>query len=274
MYFDRVVLPAAAAANGGNAYVSEALAYFAAMDVQPNDARKVVINTLIAGLKTDGVWSKLDWLSLFAIGTAQAAHLNAVSPAQEFTVVGTPTFTADDGYLGAAASYLDSNWNPATHGVNYTQNAFSAGAWSLTNSNATTAAMGAVNAGAEGVTLYTRTATDNINGRANSNGSYNVAAPGPTSIGLTAIDRNGSGAGTGEVFRNGVEVGSNVIGTTTAALHTVDFWALGVNNNGALLQPDITRTYAAMFWGGHLTAAEHLALYNRLSTYLTAVGAI
>ena len=98
-----------------------------------------------------------------------------------------------------------------------------------------------------------------------------LPAPGPTSAGLTAIDR--SDASSGAIYRDGVEIGTNAIASPSVALTGERFFALAYNNGGAPGLVDTARRVAAVFWGGHLSAAEHLALHDRLRGYLAAIGA-
>ena len=134
----RDILMAAARAGGGVSYEAEALTYFAAMSVAPDDTRKGHLNTLIASLKTAGVWAKLDGLYIMAAHDAQAARVNAVNPASVATANGTITFTTDRGYAGnGTTGYLNTGFNPTTApSPKYARNSAHMGAWSRTAVNA------------------------------------------------------------------------------------------------------------------------------------------
>lgn len=113
---------------------AETTALLAAMSVQPSSGRQALINTLIASLKSyvtswgqtpegagQTLWGALDFLYLTAAHDAQAARVNWKNPAQVATVVGTPTFTADQFYAGVTgASYLDTGVNLSTSGYQCT----------------------------------------------------------------------------------------------------------------------------------------------------------
>lgn len=240
--------------------------YIAAMSVAPDATREGHIDTLIAGLIDDGVWAKLDWLSLYAAHDAQAARLNAVNPAQSFSVTGSPSFSTDLGYQGVSTTgYLTSGWDASNNGVNYTRDSACIGAWSLTEYNGAGDPVG--------------NATARINPRNGGqtqtaiNESFptgTMAGPG-TSVGLFVGNRNGSTAGGRAVYHNATSY--VLTGGASIALTTHDFYGCGYNNSGSA-QVDSSRRYAAVFWGGSLDATEQTAIYNRLSTYLTAVGAI
>lgn len=46
---------------------ADVAAYFAAMTSTPSDPRKALLSTLITGLKSDGVWAKLDALYILSL---------------------------------------------------------------------------------------------------------------------------------------------------------------------------------------------------------------
>jgi hypothetical protein len=82
-------------------------------------------NTLLASLKSTGVWAKLDVFYVFAQdGGADFGTLNWKNPnVNQSTLLNAPTFVSNGGLMGnGTSSYIDTNFNPATQGVQYTQN--------------------------------------------------------------------------------------------------------------------------------------------------------
>lgn len=82
-------------------------------------------NTFLVTLKTIGVWDKLDVLYVFAQdGGSAFATINWKNPsANQSTLINAPTFVSNGGFQGnGTSSYIDTNFNPATQGVNYTLN--------------------------------------------------------------------------------------------------------------------------------------------------------
>jgi hypothetical protein len=82
-------------------------------------------NTLLTSMKADGVWAKLDVFYVFAQdGGSSFGTLNWKNPnANQSTLVNAPTFVSNGGFTGnGTSSYIDTNFNPATQGVQYTQN--------------------------------------------------------------------------------------------------------------------------------------------------------
>lgn len=82
-------------------------------------------NTFLVTLKTIGVWNKLDVLYVFAQNGGSAfATINWKNPsANQSTLINAPAFVSNGGFQGdGVSSYIDTNFNPFTQGVNYTQN--------------------------------------------------------------------------------------------------------------------------------------------------------
>jgi hypothetical protein len=91
----------------------------------PTDSVKVKQNTLLTSMKADGVWAKLDVFYVFAQdGSAQFGTLNWKNPnANQAALVNAPAFVSNGGFTGnGTSSYIDTNFNPATQGVQYTLN--------------------------------------------------------------------------------------------------------------------------------------------------------
>jgi hypothetical protein len=109
-----VAVVAAGASGGG--FSPEAEALFAAMTVQPDNARKIIINDMIVALIAAGVWDKLDLFYTMAAHDEQAGRLNWVSPGNDTLATGpgnvAPTFTVDMGYSGVG--------HPAPTGAGFT----------------------------------------------------------------------------------------------------------------------------------------------------------
>jgi len=91
----------------------------------PSASVQVKQNTLLTSMKADGVWAKLDVFYVFAQdGSAEFATLNWKNPnANQANITSAPTFVVNGGFQGnGTSSYIDTNFNPATQGVNYTLN--------------------------------------------------------------------------------------------------------------------------------------------------------
>jgi hypothetical protein len=256
------------AAFGGTGYDPDAQAYFAAMSVQPDATRKGLINDYIVGLKTDGVWSLLDLVYLLASHDSQAAGLNAKTPASNvITVNGTCTFTTDGGYTSnGTTGYLDTNFNPATAGGNWTQNSASLFSWvnATTSDTASTtqATWGNTVAGAYILPLRT---SGTFRTMLNGTGAQTFTAVLTTRLGSRAASRQGAAVTDGQV--NGAAFGTtNATASQAPTSENANLLRFGASYNG-------NDRVALATLGGGLTGTQMTALHNRSSTFLTAIGA-
>ena len=91
----------------------------------PSASQRIKQNSLVLSLKSGGIWNKLDVLYIFANdGGSDFATLNWKAPTlNQATLINSPTFTNNQGFTGnGTSSYINTNFNPATSGVNYTLN--------------------------------------------------------------------------------------------------------------------------------------------------------
>ena len=251
---------------GGGGYSPQAEAYFAAMTVQPDAARKALLNTLINTLVAGGVWAKLDWLAIHAAHDNQAGRINAVTPSEVATAVNSPTFTTDRGFTGdGATSYLNSN--VTLSGALYTLNDAHLGVWVGTD----------VSSSAQlDVGLYNRLAicsrsTTTLRYFSNRTGANLPTLPVATSVGHSMWSRS---VNTESVpYKNGVSLGAQA-GNTTSIVGQ-ELYICAVNATDGTDAPTFfsTRRIQATHWGSNLTSGEVTTLYNALSTYMTAIGA-
>lgn len=247
-----------AAGAVGPVYDAASTAYFAAMTVQPSDTRKSLLNNAIVGLKADGVWAALDWISFVAAHDAQAGRVNAKNPAQVAAVVGGPAFTVDRGWAGVlgTAGYLDTGV-AGTAGGSFAQDSASVFAWSDTATANQTGVMGQ----AADVTVRLLTNSGgSLSARINNGGAATLAVA--NGIGLTTASRLSSTTAT--VYRNTSGASTAL---TSIALSNSTFTPLCINGSYADVR------VLAFGFGGGLSGAQVAALYARLNTYLIAVGA-
>lgn len=240
----------------------EATALFAAMTVQPTIGRKKLINDAIVVLKAADVWTRLDYLHVYAAHDAQAARLNWKNPATfAAALVNAPTFTADRGYAGNGTnSYVDTGYNPATAGGLYTQNNASFSNWSTDASSQATSSGGFYN-GTNGTTLG-----PNNGGNAtfrNNSASFDQTAV-PSGAGLYSTNRpdaNGYSS-----YRNGALLGSYVRAST--AVVSGNFRIGSIGDAFAFSVRQIAMSAA----GGNRTADQEARLYSAFLPYMQGVG--
>lgn len=256
--------------SSGVSYEAEATAYFAAMSVAPDDTRKGHLNTLIASLKTAGVWAKLDWLCIHAAHDEQAGRVNAVDPTEVATAVNSPTFTTDRGFTGnGSSSYLNSGWNPTSGTHVFAQNSANIGVWGGTDVVAT----GQTELGNIYARLNSAYDATRISVATQNTGALVTPGGTPTSIGHLMGSRTGASAL--QYYKNGSAYGSALTTASIAVPNSPMLICAYNTNTGGLAGPSqyTTRRIQATHWGAALDGTEAAALYNALSTYMTAVGA-
>lgn len=243
---------------------AEASALVARFTTPPTNARKALIDTLVGGLKSSGVWSKLDALYVFAAADSQAARRNWIQDLYNATAVSSPTFTADRGFAGdGAASYVDSTFNPSTAvGAKFARNSAYFGFWSRTSGQLAASVAGYFN-GTDGVSRLPRNASDSSTGRINQGGPLSAGSITDGS-GLIGIAR--SAAAVERQSRNGVNQATGTDASTALANGTLRFGNFGTASFSPM-------QFAGGLAGENITVAEELAAYPHILTYMQAVGA-
>jgi hypothetical protein len=226
---------------------------------------------LICGLVTDGIWSKLDGLYVYATNTTTTANLNLKSTSFTSTVHGTCTFTANAGYTGDGTTcYQDTGWSPNGGGTQYALNGASIGACSLT------ARTPVIN------TSYISTIADVVafndwtDITANSTGSWTFgvnsgfisASPGGTTQGSWIAVRSTAALVT--LYHNGVSTAS---GTDASGALSSQHGIVMARNRNAVIQNFNPDQFAYALFGGLLVGTDVANFHNRMHTYLSAVGA-
>lgn len=242
---------------------------FARFTTPPDATRKGLINAMIVALKAGGVWSKLDFLHVYAAADSQAARQNWKGDFANATAVGGPTFTADRGYAGnGSSSYLDLGYNPGDGGAwGFQLNNCHQGVVSRTDVTGTQFDIGARGSSTASQTcMGARLSGDLLSSRLNSDANVTVANA--SSIGHFVQRRSSSTQV--EAYRNGLSLGASTLGTTSFGNRNWFGCAVQTASSPSLFS---TRQYAAMHGGADLTGVEVAALYTALSNYLTAIGA-
>lgn len=258
--------PARMCTDGANAAAFNART--SGQDVTHLDANCVFIN----GLDTDAVYASGDIAYLIATDTTGNSALNIFSSSFTFTPTNSPTFTADSGYVGGSTSNIDTNFNPSTNGVNYTQNSASIYIWTLTNFGAGTdygVAVGQHLSNANfTIRIYPHFSDNNYYGSINANlggSSFSHAAGHFYGI-QRAVPPDGA---TGIV--KFIDVDSQADGNSSTALSNVDIILLNLDATGANTAP-FTGNLAFMWAGATLGATKEALLCHRVNVYLTTIA--
>jgi hypothetical protein len=216
---------------------------------------------LICGMVTDGTWTLMDGLWVFATNTTTTANLNLVSTSYTLTQNGTETFAANNGYTGdGSTGYFSTGLDPITAGGNYAQNSAAIGACVLTSRTSPTAyaSLGIdyayIEAYATGYELNGG-AFPTYTGSTNAQGSLIVSRTSAPSITL---------------YQNGASVATP---TDASGLPPAEIMLVGASENGGVPGDLSADQIAYAFVGGGLTATQAGNVYSRLHTFLVAVGA-
>lgn len=239
----------------------------AAMSVPPTDLRKGYIAQCIRALYAGGIWAKLDVMWVLAAHDEQAARLNWITPASfTLTAVNSPTFTTDRGFAGnGTTSYLDTGWDAATNGSQYTQDSAHVGSYQRTAATVGTGSTGLGSGTALNVGVNASAAASTARARINTT----TLGVNPGESGTLPLHRMGirrASSTTIIPMLDGVDGAS--LSLTSSALNSSDL-NFGRNNTTSFANTQ----FAAGHIGGALDATEGLAIYNALYAYMVAVGA-
>lgn len=248
----------------GISYSAEATALFARFSTPPSTARKALIDTYIAALKTASLWTNIAALQVYAANDAQASLLNWKADQYNATVGVQPTFTQDRGYTGNSTSqYLDVGVAP--NGVSgWAENTGTIAAWNLSTGVANNGyLLGLV--GSSLVNIAQRNNTDGVvSAKINSSTTSTVTSA--TITGLYSATRRG--AAETEIYINGASAGTTDPSAGTAAPASANFSTHRSNNSYSNRQVGLV-CIAGAAWSD----ADHAAFYNASLAYMQGVGA-
>ena len=224
------------------------------------------VSTLIACYKSNNIWTIKDRLWLRASENTTQANLDIVH-LQTSTPHGTLTFSAGAGYTGnGTTGYIDTNFNPATAGGNFSANSATLLAYVLTNRNVfqNYVAIGASSGGVIYSFVQPYTNSGNVY---EMNGNTFPGVPGSNAQGLwinsrtsstaIALDQNGVNVGTATSTSNGVVNNSIYVGAFDDGGSAVDF---------------STDQWAADGIGGGETPIQRAADASCLNAYMASLN--
>ena len=247
---------------------AETTAWLAAVTVRPSDEQVFALNTFIAGLKTDSIWSQL--LKLYWLG----AHTQQASTI-ELTAPGTSTLVAN-GAVGfsALAGWIGNNESGTTVPYLETGYAIPAGNQnSLSASVRVITALASFNGEFGGEKYYINphsTSASDFRTRNAFAASDSLVRPAAT-VGSFAMSR--TGAANYKKLIDGVVV--ETVTRTSSAPDATTMWLCAWKNTTAptLSQSGGRRVAMAMIGAG-MTDADMLLYHNRETTFLQTLGII
>jgi hypothetical protein len=231
--------------------------------------------TLICGLVTDGVWTKLDALYVFATDTSPHALLNWVSStvATPATISGTIAFSpAGAGVCGFATAAsngsINTGFNPTTAtSPNFVLNSNSVGVWDNATGAGDTTAFNAIYG-----TVTNNGGTNTIavtSGSVISIALSNLTNSGPNPANTVAAgfySASVTGASVRPIYKNGSVQSTGAISGTQAIFNGVITFPYNAF-------PSADPVCAAHIGGG-LSSTDESNLYGRLHVYLQNVAGI
>lgn len=247
-------------------YCAQYQTYYDSLTTPPAAAVALAQDTMFVSLVAEGLWTKADLIYLLSQSTNDdgEALVNAVSPGTyDGTAYNAPTFESLAGFTGdGATTYIDTNFNPTTHGVNYTLNSASFAVYVLTDVDENSVDIG-IDDGNNDAFLYSRYITCNT--RINDSGSdFNTNAD---SRGFYIVSRTASNARA--AYKNGALLGSDT--RVSTALPNVNFGVMArINFLGGQGQYVTRQIGGIVYIGGGLDATEQLALTTAVNTYMTS----
>jgi len=258
-------------------YQAESIALFNRMTTQPTAARKALIDACIKSLKTTtstqnnkSLWNSLDVLVITASAGAQSALLDWKGY-KDGTAVNSPTFTVDRGYTGASTKYLNTNYVPSIHGVNYSLNSASFFVYYNTNTIVNAPEVDGAYLSSSSATRTSLQYPNNYSEyyRVAVNGDFAEAASSERLTGLYTATRIASNSL--KLFVGGTQKITSTLASNSIPDQNIYVLAAHLSNNTAnYYSNDRVACYGI---GAGLSATDVASLNTILSTYLTAIGA-
>lgn len=236
----------------------------------PSSSYITALNTMIAGMRTDGNILQLDRFWIFAQEVQGYARVSIVNPGStQIVEVNTPTWTVNQGYTGNGVNrYLNTGFNYSTHAVNTLRNSITHGVYVTTNVAESKVDAGYFSGGRDNL-IYSRFS----DGRAymsanNSTGEPNAAVA--NSLGLNMARRTSTATG-GQAFKNGSQI-ATLVDSDNALNNTIDLvLALNTSTTGTVTASQFSSKRIAMRVIGS-GAVNPATFYTRFQTFATSIG--
>jgi hypothetical protein len=229
----------------------------------PSAGQQALQNQLVVDLKAAGVWSKLDTFAVFATDGNSNFALIDWKRLIQYTAVNSPTFTTNQGFNGnGSSSYINTNYNATTQGVNYSLNSASNGAYLFENSLGDFCYLGALELPNKFSALVINRATNLTRMNDSTNGFPTTKI---TTTGLICANRPNST--TLNIYKNGTFHES--IAATSTGLPNTNFYALAWSVGGTPGQ-FTNKKVSCVFLGADLTSYQ-TDFNTALNNYMTAI---
>jgi hypothetical protein len=217
----------------------------------------------------NGNFALFDRVWMFGVGLQIDTYTSLVNPTSTaLTAVNTPTWIQWVGYTGGSPTYLNSNFNGKTEGVNYTLNSSSLGVYRTTSSYGSALQytdMGSYDGNLAFLSISTNTDIGQVGSCnvSNSYSNYDVATSN-YSTGLWEDGRTGSASSA--LYLNGTSVTSTTIASN--AIPNEPFFIMALYDGGSPLY-ESGNTYCMAYMGsGSINHSKLSTDINKLSIIL------
>lgn len=249
--------------------------YAAKMTVAPSSDRLAKLTTFFDSLISNGLWSGISVLQIYASHAEQAALVNARNVPVVAANSGM-TFTADQGFTGTStASFINTNVNPVTGDSKLAPGNVSYATYIRGNLATNGCDVGFVpTTSGKGILLYFTQATGNASFRVNTmDVNANNTFAGPSDIsGLWSVSRKSVNSTT--CFQKGTQVGiTDTVNADVGESSNVIFVGNRNSGNNTSGTNGTTRQYGMFIAGAGRTPAQEAALNSAVTAYLTSIGA-
>jgi hypothetical protein len=230
-------------------------------------SRQSGINTLIAALKTAGIWSTIDALYFWAAPVQDDALLNWVGTSHTAVVGGVPTFTADQGFDGFSTADYVQTLNP-TAATNFVQNSATIGLYSRTGGWSQ-----GWDAGAQDGTNYTQIKCSDFNSEGLAIfaiNNTNVQSNGGNQPGNGLYVASRTSSTQMDLYVDGADVSTDTATSTGVPNATIMIGGLGTTTGIELISE---RQHAMLVVASGWTAQQNADFHTAALAYLTSFGA-
>lgn len=240
---------------------------------------RYIKDSLILGLKTDTLFTKIDAAYVLASANEYSAKLNIIKDTSNATMVGGITFTAYEGFKnngnGGLYGNLNTNFTPSTQGINYALNYSGFGVYSRTDTlSGNTESYEIMTTSSSPNTYsamrlrYLDVSTEKMSNWINDYSFSNLSYTGGGSSGLFTINRIAAGgAGSVKIYKNGVYLNTNNSSSTALSTATYKIFSYGTASSNTS-----HRQLSFAYFGSALTADQNFNLTNNIERYLDRYG--
>lgn len=222
----------------------------------------VITNAGITALSDlfDAVW-------MLQNETEESSFRNLVKNAHHLTKSGIVTFEQYVGVTGGGG-YLDTNYNPNTEGVRYTQNNASIGFYSLSDKKETgTVEMGSRSVPITDILLAASRKDGKTYLRVNNAEAQLYFGFDTESVGLYIGTRDGANLAHLYCYKDkSLIVNISAVSGNTTSINNLNIYLLSLNNNGTQSSAS-TKTLQFAFAGKHITTAVRDVIVDALTTF-------